>query len=369
LNILSVGGSYKPANGGNARRISTMCQAFVSLGHEVTVCTCAGFDGSSAPETIQGVRVYRFADWKALRDGLKAVIAACRIDILLVHEETYLRVLPSVGLQIPVVYECHAIEPNPSRIKEAVLHVMRRRYLRAGKVKAVFVLSRNAKSWFSKKMHYPAERVHYTPNGVEKSEYTKQPVRFGENKEFVYGYAGTLYEFQGIRVLLHYCRQLLEIAEDVRIMIVGGGPLEREVREHIEANGMRERVICTGSVDQQEFDNLVAQFDVMLMPRPSMPSTESAVPLKIFDAAIHKKPVVMSNVSGLTAAFSEDAALIYDTQDPDGFVACCQKLYRNEALARKLVAGEEEALRRWPTVEQVAAAQLQVMETIINKGR
>ena len=119
--------------------------------------------------------------------------------------------------------------------------------------------------------------------------------------------------------------------------------------------------MCAGSVDSETFDKLMATFDVVLMPRPSTPSTESAVPLKVFDAAKHKKPVVMSNVSGLTEAFSESAALIYDVKQPQDFVECCKKIYRNRPLAESLVAGALDAMENWPTVKDVANTQLDIM--------
>lgn len=367
MRVLSVGGSYRPVNGGNAKRISTMCEAFVSLGNSVTVCTCSKSDNGSEKENINGVSVLRFDNWEALSASIKGLTEDLNIDIVLVHEETYLRRLKSAKIKAPIVYECHAIEPNRNKLKEFILKALRRFYFNPEFVKSVFVLSQNAKKQFAQGFGYPENLIFYTPNGVEKTSYSEKPMSFGNNKDFIYGYSGTLYEFQGIRILMKYCKDILAIADDVKIMIVGGGPLETEVKEYVAQNGLEERIILTGSVNREMFDELTSEFDVMVLPRPSTPSTESAVPLKIFDAAIHKKPVVMSNVSGLTEAFGEKAALIYDTKNPDGFVDCCKKIYRNTELAEKLVEGEEEALKNWPTVADVAKAQLDAMEAVLKK--
>ena len=368
MNILSVGGNYKPGNTGNAKRISTMCEQFVALGHNVTVCTVAkAADGSLKEEQISGVNVCRFEDSNELSANVNSVAKRYSSDVILIHNETYVRKLKAIGVDIPVVYECHAIESNPSRLKEFILKGLRRIYFTKSFVKAVFVLSENAKKQVNKEYKYPIENIFRTPNGVEKTEYSDRPASFGNNEDFIYGYSGTLYEFQGIKVLLQYLKQILDIADDVKVMIVGGGHLEEEVREYVKANNLEERVIVTGQVSQQEFDEYTSKFDVMLMPRPSNPSTESAVPLKIFDAAIHKKPVVMSNVSGLTEAFSDEAALIYDTKNTDGFVDCCKKLYRNKELAASLVEGEKKAMEKWPSVEEVAQIQLDVMSKTVGK--
>ena len=75
----------------------------------------------------------------------------------------------------------------------------------------------------------------------------------------------------------------------------------------------------------------------------------------------------MSNVSGLTEAFSENAALIYDAKNPDDFVKCCRSIYRNRSLAEKLVDGEKEALKIWPSIDDVASVQLETMEYVIKE--
>lgn len=365
MKILSIGGSYKPANGGNAKRISTMCEAFLRAGHEVVVMTCASYNVADNNEIINGVRVLRYSDCDSLAKSVSETAKEKNIDIILIHEETYLRKLRFLGVNIPVVYECHAIEPNPNKYKELLCNVIRKLYFNTGFIKRVFVLSKNAADNFSQKYGYPKDSIVYTPNGLDKENVYTDIMHFGEGESFIYGYSGTLYEFQGIKVLLKYAKDILAIAPDVKLMIVGGGPMESEVRSFVSENGLEDRIIVTGSVSQEQFDELTQKFDVMLMPRPSTPSTESAVPLKIFDAAIHKKPVVMSNVSGLTEAFSEKAALIYDTKSPDEFIECCNKIYRNRELAENLVAGEEEALRLWPTVDDVASYQLESMKKVI----
>lgn len=362
MNIVSVGGRYKPTNGGNAKRISTMCEAFCKLGHSVIVLTCDAYGSAANNECISNVRVLRYKNCDELIHDLGNVSKEYSANAILVHEETYLRKLRFANIKVPVFYECHAIEPNSNRLKEAILTLIRKLYFKDNFTRNVFVLSKNAQGEFADKFSYPINKVIYTPNGIDKSDGFSSRKNFSQNTDFIYGYSGTLYEFQGICVLLKYAKDILAIAEDVKIMIVGGGPLEDEVRQYVHDNNLDDRIIVTGSVSQSKFDELTSRFDVLLMPRPSTPSTESAVPLKIFDAARHQKPVVMSNVSGLTEAFSEEAALIYDHMNPDEFIECCKRIYRNTELADELVKGEMDALLNWPTVEDVANRQIQAME-------
>lgn len=365
MNILSVGGRYKPTNGGNAKRISTMCEEFSKQGNTVVVMTCDQYNSEIPESENNGVTVLRFSNYRVLIENIQKVIDRFKIQVVLVHEETYLRFLVGKHISAPLFYECHAIEPNPNKAKECLLNVLRKRYYNPRWLKGVFVLSQNAGKVFAKKYGYPAQNIVYTPNGLDKSSTYVDSTHFNENPHFIYGYSGTLYEFQGINNIIRYAEDILAIAEDVQIMIVGGGPLEMEVRKYVESHRLEDRIILTGSVPQEEFDRLTQNFDVVLMPRPRTPSTESAVPLKIFDAAIHKKPVIMSNVSGLTEAFSEEAALIYPAEKQSDIVKCCRQIYRNTQLALRLVEGESKALSSWPTVAEVAARQLQVMRNSI----
>lgn len=367
MNILSVGGRYKPTNGGNAKRISTMCENYHQLGNKVIVMTCDSVNHGGKIEIIEGVKVYRYKKCDDLVNDIAAILSKEKIDIVLVHEETYLRKLRWKKINLPIVYECHAIEKNSNRIKELIVRLIRKLYFQESYLKRIFVLSQNAKKLLLSFISYPEGRIVYTPNGVENKAIKETETYFADKNKFIYGYAGTLYDFQGINILLGCAKDILDIAEDIQIYIVGGGPLEKKVNEFVSNNGLEKRIILTGSVSQMEFDKYIQKFDVMVMPRPSLLSTESAVPLKIFDAAYHRKPVVMSNVSGLTEAFSESAALIYDAKKPKEFVECCRKIYRNKQLAERLVQGEIEALRNWPSVMDVAKIQLESMQEVVNE--
>lgn len=365
MNILSLGGNYKPGNNGNAKRISTMCEEFVHQGHNVTVCTCSEYKTSPKTEIINGVKVIRFEDFNEIVRKINNTISENNADVMLVHEETYLRKLRFKKLNIPVVYECHALEPNPNKYKELIIKALRKIYFSKNFVKHIFVLSKNAVTEAGKSFGRSVDCIHYTPNGRDEYKSSGE-LCYGERDDFIFGYAGTLYEFQGINILLKYAKDILAIADDVKIMIVGGGKLWDKVQSFVADNNLSDRIILTGTVGQEEFDRYIDKFDVMMMPRPSTRSTESAVPLKIFDAAKHKKPVVMSNVKGLTEAFGDDAALIYDTKQEKDFVECCKKLYRNRTLAESLVDGEIKALEAWPTVSDVAKVQLDAMIKVIS---
>lgn len=366
MNILSVGGRYKPYNGGNAKRISTMCEEFTAIDHNVIVMTVTTDAALPQKEVINKVTVLRYSDFNDLCSDVEDRAKEYMIDVILVHEETYLRKISSLAKKYPITYECHAMEPDTNKVKEFAKRLLRKKLFNST-CDAIFVLSNNAKKQICDSYGTLASKIFFTPNGLEIDAYKGKDFHFGENEKFVYGYAGTLYTFQGIHILLEYCQQILSIADDVEIRIVGGGPMEQQVRNYINENALNERIIFTGEVNQEEFDKQVSEFDVLLMPRPSTQSTESAIPLKIFDAAKHKKPVVMSNVSGLTEAFSKEAALIYDTKNPDEFVSCCKKIYRNYELAKNLVEGEEKALEAWPSVRAVAETQANVMLQLCNK--
>lgn len=366
MNILSVGGKYKPYNGGNAKRISMMCEEFAKINHNVIVMTVSIDKTLTKKEVINNVTILRYSTFKVLCSDVEKCAKEYMIDVILVHEEAYLRKISSLAKKYSIVYECHAIEPDTNKIKEFAKRFLRRQLFNSV-CDAIFVLSNKAKKQICEQYGISSQKIFFTPNGLEKDCYKGKDYSFGEKEKFVYGYAGTLYAFQGVHILLEYCQQILSIADDVEIRIVGGGPMEQQVRNYIKENSLSKRIIFIGEVNQEEFDKQVSEFDVLLMPRPSTQSTESAIPLKIFDAAKHKKPVVMSNVSGLTEAFSEEAALIYDTQNPAEFVLCCKKIYRNYELAKCLVKGEEKALEAWPTVKMVAERQVNVMHQICEK--
>jgi len=92
--------------------------------------------------------------------------------------------------------------------------------------------------------------------------------------------------------------ELLALRPDVRLLLVGGGPVEAALREQIARLGLQGHVVLTGRVPHAEVESYYALTDILVYPRRSIRLTELVTPLKPLEAMAQKSLFVASDVGG-----------------------------------------------------------------------
>jgi glycosyltransferase involved in cell wall biosynthesis len=64
----------------------------------------------------------------------------------------------------------------------------------------------------------------------------------------VVGFIGSFYAYEGLDLLIQALPRLLARRPDIRILLVGGGPQEMELKESAARLGVADKVIFTGRV-------------------------------------------------------------------------------------------------------------------------
>jgi len=84
----------------------------------------------------------------------------------------------------------------------------------------------------------------------------------------------------------------------VRLLLVGGGPQEANLRARAEQSGISDSVVFTGRVPHSEVTRYYDLVDAFVYPRLSMRLTELVTPLKPLEAMAQGRLVVASDVGG-----------------------------------------------------------------------
>lgn len=363
--ILSLGSKFKPDNGGNSKRATVMLEYYEELGYEIVVCTPTKNDVNDIYDkeynSNSKIKVIRFKSVKDIIKNTKRLIKEYNVGIVLTHLDILWIYCVFFVNNAQIIHEVHTLSISKSRIRQMIKEFGYK--IARKKTKAIFVLSNNAKNYFVEKFNYEAEKIHFTPNGLENFEVVQDFV-FGNENKFTYIYGGTLYDWQGVNIILEHAEEILKISQDIIIKIVGDGPLYNSVNQFILSNNLQKRIIVTGFLDQEQYNDEMKKADVILIPRPSTLETNTAIPLKIFDAIAFNKPIVMSDAKGLLEVLTEKEALIFSSSNTSEFTEACKKIYRNEELAKQLTNAARIRVKDWPTNLEVAKKQLQIIENI-----
>jgi glycogen(starch) synthase len=114
----------------------------------------------------------------------------------------------------------------------------------------------------------------------------------------VIGFIGSFYAYEGLDLLLDALPAIIQKTPDIRVLLVGGGPQEANLRQQADKLGLKDHVIFTGRVPHSEVNRYYDLINVLAYPRHPMRLTELVTPLKPLEAMAQGQLFVASDVGG-----------------------------------------------------------------------
>ena len=149
------------------------------------------------------------------------------------------------------------------------------------------------------------EKFTVIPNAVNVEQFTileqkdkalEQELDF-ENCQ-VLGFLGSFYGYEGIDLTVAAMPSILAENPSVRLLLVGGGPQEQNLKQQVVLLGLEGKVIFTGRVPHSDIGKYYSLVDLLVYPRKAMRLTNLVTPLKPLEAMAQGKPVIASDVGG-----------------------------------------------------------------------
>jgi sugar transferase (PEP-CTERM/EpsH1 system associated) len=152
-------------------------------------------------------------------------------------------------------------------------------------------------AWLRDDIGIPAGKIRLVPNGVDTDRYTPaQSVAAGEPRPVCIGTVGRIDRIKHQAGLLDAFGLLLQRfpapQHDLRLAIVGDGPLLAALRERVANEPWGERVWLPGA--RADVADVMRRFDVF-----ALPSLSEATPVTILEAMATGLPVVATRVGGI----------------------------------------------------------------------
>ncbi|MHB9101393.1 MAG: TIGR04063 family PEP-CTERM/XrtA system glycosyltransferase [Sulfuricella sp.] len=151
----------------------------------------------------------------------------------------------------------------------------------------------------------PASKVTVIPNAVdiEKFPLGNPPdetlkASLGLAGSRVLGFIGSFYAYEGLNLLLEALPRILMQAPDIRVLLVGGGPQEADLKQQAIALGVADKIVFAGRVPHSEVNRYYDLVDMLVYARHSMRLTELVTPLKPLEAMAQGQLFVASDVGG-----------------------------------------------------------------------
>ncbi len=189
------------------------------------------------------------------------------------------------------------------------------------------------------------DKILVSPNGVDMTMFGDPPPRdealageLGIDGEVI-GFIGSFYDYEGLGDLIAAMPALLARRPTATLLLVGGGPMEADLRAQAAASPAAARIHFAGRVPHQQVERYYSLVDVLAYPRKKMRLTDLVTPLKPLEAMAQGRLVAASDVGGHRELITDgETGTLFAADDPAALA---------DALAELLAdRGAWEARRR-----------------------
>ena len=331
IRVLHILDHSIPLHSGYTFRSAALLREQRALGWETFHLTSPKQGQTSAPvEEVDGLRFYRtpvatgiltklpiskeLALMKQLEVRLEEVVHEVRPDIIHAHSPV-LNAFPAIRVArkfgIPVVYEIRAFWEDAAvdhgTTNEGSLRYRATRKLETRAIQQVdhvFTICDGLRADIAAR-GIPSSKITVIPNAVDIASFNlasppnpELQRKLGLSGKTVIGFIGSFYAYEGLDLLLEALPAIIVKKPDIRVLLVGGGPQEANLRQQAAELGLNDVVIFTGRVPHKDVSLYYDLIDVLAYPRHPMRLTELVTPLKPLEAMAQGQLFVASDVGG-----------------------------------------------------------------------
>ena len=384
------------------RRLGLHPIVVTSAHHEMEV----GRESAACPaeETFDGVTYVRtpmpagpMASWQlktpflreqalmtALRGSLERTLSRHKIDIVHSHSPV-LCGRPALEAArrrgIPMLYEIRAFWEDAFLLEERRFGLSSAKY-RYGKsletnllkeVDGVVAISQHMLDDIAGR-GIDGRKLNKMPNGVDLKGFAPTSrdealaSRLGLTPGRVLGFIGTFHGIEGLDCLVDAMPAIRTALPGVKLVLVGTGPEDENIRQQIARLGLGDCIIQTGRVEHQEVSRYYSVMDLLVYPRHRYRITELVTPLKPLEAMALGKAVVGSDVGGIAELLDGGrAGRLFRAGDTGHLAEVVIRLLSDDVERQQLAEQGQRYVQRERDWEALVPGYLPVYERLLSR--
>lgn len=153
---------------------------------------------------------------------------------------------------------------------------------------------------------------------------------YGISDETVILIVARLEEIKGHIYLLKAFYQLIRENYKLKLIIVGSGSKEDEIKEFVKSNSIEKNVVITGTI--KDIKHVISISDIIVLP-----SLHEALGLALIEGMCMSKPCIASNVDGIPEVVSDgESGILVKPKDIESIKVALLKLIKNDDLRIKM---------------------------------
>jgi glycosyltransferase involved in cell wall biosynthesis len=125
-------------------------------------------------------------------------------------------------------------------------------------------------------------------------------------------YMGSFFYFSGLPQVVKRFSELASKEKSVKLLLIGGGEQDKELRDMVSQLNLTDRVIFTGFVSYDDLPSYLSLSTVAINPLEISRVASIAFPNKVLQYLATGLPVVSTRLEGLVSALSEVNGLVWE---------------------------------------------------------
>jgi len=199
----------------------------------------------------------------------------------------------------------------------------------------------------------PANKVVVIPNGVEAEEFANVPLSpFFERCTIgpevpIIGTVGRMVPEKGHKFLVQAAALLIAKHPDLRLVIVGDGPLRLAIANQAFALRIGSHVMLAGR--RKDVSGFLGRFDVFVLP-----SIDDDMPLVLLEAMAARRPIVATRVGSIPEVVRHGATgLLVPPAAPQALADAIEKLLTDRRCANQVATMAQRVVREDYSAEEM----------------
>jgi glycosyltransferase involved in cell wall biosynthesis len=177
---------------------------------------------------------------------------------------------------------------------------------------------------------------------------------------------GYLIERKGFEYLINSINEVLKIHDNVKLKIVGTGPLENQIKKQIKELKLEGTVEILGNVSEEELLDLYNYSEIFVLPSivDSQGNTEG-LGVVLLEAMACKVPVIASNIGGIPDIVHDKVnGTLVPEKDVLKLTLAIDEMIKNEEFRKNLALNGYEMVKGHFSWEKIAKEYIDIYKNV-----
>lgn len=408
MKIAMMTNNYKPFIGGVPISIERLSEGLRELGHEVYIFAPSYDEIGYRNTEEQGVIRYKslkrrkaskrtYAIPNIIDKDIEKNFMELEIDVIHVHHPVLIgNMALHLGKKynVPVVFTYHTryeeylhnipgygvIEKDYKNRESGIIHSIEEEIINLSKKKIVPSYLKNFSNKCdmiiapTKLMETYLEEVGVTsvikiiPTGLKGNQFEINSLkiktirnRYGKNRRYLFCTVSRLSEEKNIEFIIDGLKRLKDyIGNNFNMLIIGDGPLKKELMKKVNENGLEENIIFLNSIPNEEISNYYGACDLFLFSSKS--ETQGIV---LIEAMAMRVPVVAIEASGVIDVVRNNINGYMTEDNIDDWVEKITLALKSNENMKSLKKGAYETAKQYLNIN-IAKVAIENYKKLIN---